>query len=119
MEEDFSHCHTPTEEDALPDDTDGYDPLYPTREIIFRAWSDDAFKQRLLQEPITVLKEFGAKVPDSITEVRVVENTNNTAYFILPREPDSATGKTEDEIRELLDNMLLTQLVFPTVLSSE
>lgn len=91
--------------------------LYPTREIIFRAWSDDAFKQRLLTNPLEVMREFGAKIPSKVTELRVVENSDAVAYFILPKAPDTSE-MSDDEIKETIDSMLLTQLVFPTVLGS-
>lgn len=56
-------------------------------QIIARAWTDEAFKARLLREPATVLRENGISVPDGV-EVRVLENTKKVFHLVLPRRPD-------------------------------
>jgi hypothetical protein len=43
--------------------------------ILTNAWSDDAFKQRLLDSPTSVLSEYGLGVPASAT-VNVVTSTS-------------------------------------------
>ena len=42
------------------------------RQIVAKAWSDHAFKQRLIANPAEVLRENGLDVPQG-TEVRLVE----------------------------------------------
>lgn len=51
-----------------------------------KAWSDEAFKERLLKEPARVLAENGIEVPPGV-EVRVVENTADVTYLTLPPKP--------------------------------
>src|SRR5829696_1640769 len=54
--------------------------------IVAKAWSDPAFKQRLMENPAEVLKEEGVDVPAGI-EVRVIETPESRRFFILPEEP--------------------------------
>src|SRR4051812_40251927 len=51
--------------------------------VVAEAWSDDAFKERLMQDPPSALKEFGIDVPAGV-EFRVVENTDKVRYITLP-----------------------------------
>ncbi len=92
-----------------------YDSNFAYREVVYRAWSDNEFKLNLLKNPINVLKEFNVALPSNIKEVEIVENTENKIYLVLPNEPEFG-DLSEDEIKELLDSMLLTQFVFPSVL---
>jgi hypothetical protein len=55
-------------------------------QAVARAWSDEAFKRRLLAEPGAVLREQGMDVPSGV-EVRVVENTARVAHLVLPARP--------------------------------
>ena len=61
--------------------------------IIAKSWADDAYKQRLINNPADVLKEEGVPVPDGIT-IKVVENTPTLFYVILPQNPG---GELTDE----------------------
>lgn len=54
--------------------------------MIARVWSDDAFKQRLIAEPNTVLAGEGFPVPPGV-EIRIVENTDSVTYVTLPAPP--------------------------------
>ena len=54
--------------------------------VIAKAWSDAAFKARLLHDPHAALSEAGVEVPAGIT-VKVVENTSDTMYLVLPQRP--------------------------------
>ena len=55
-------------------------------EIITTAWSDPAFKQRLMKDPKGVAGEYGISVPDGL-EISVVENTADKIYVVLPAKP--------------------------------
>ena len=55
-------------------------------QVVAKAWTDESFKQRLLAEPATVLREQGMEVPPGV-EVRVVENTGTVAHLVLPTRP--------------------------------
>ena len=60
-------------------------------EIIARAWSDPAFKARLLKDTKTVLYEQGVDLPSG-ADVRVVENTEALVHFVLPARPAGAAA---------------------------
>ncbi|QTA85226.1 NHLP leader peptide family RiPP precursor [Desulfonema magnum] len=52
--------------------------------IITRAWTDDAFKAAVLDNPKGVLeREFGYTVPESV-RIEAVEETALTRYLVLP-----------------------------------
>ena len=55
-------------------------------QVVAKAWTDEAFKRRLLAEPGAVLREQGVDVPPGV-EVRVVENTDAVVHLTLPRPP--------------------------------
>jgi len=51
--------------------------------LVAKAWSDGAFKQRLMADPAAVLKEEGVAFAEGI-ELRVVENTDNVVHLTRP-----------------------------------
>lgn len=65
--------------------------------IVSNAWSDMEFKQKLLSDPKNVLKQNGVVIPDSL-DVKIVENTNNVVYFILPQKPDVTRDVLEEDL---------------------
>jgi len=52
-------------------------------DIIAKAWADQDFKKRLLEDATTVLQEEGVLVPDGV-EVRAVENTEKVFHLVIP-----------------------------------
>ena len=67
-------------------------------QLVSRAWSDPAFKQRLLSDPAAVLKEQGIDVGPGV-EVRVVENTENVVYLALPPQPSE--GLSDEQLDQV------------------
>jgi len=63
--------------------------------IVAQAWADDAFKQRLLSDPTTVLKENGIDIPAGL-EIKVLESTSTLVHLVLPPRPDPARIGTAD-----------------------
>lgn len=63
--------------------------------IVAKAWADEGFKQRLLADPATVLKENGIDAPEGIT-FKVVESTSDLIHLILPPKPESRVVAAED-----------------------
>lgn len=55
-------------------------------QVVAKAWADDDFKTRLLQDPAAVLSEEGLPLPQGI-EIRAVENTDKVLYLTLPPKP--------------------------------
>jgi hypothetical protein len=66
----------------------------PFAKVIAKAWSDEAYKQRLIDDPRTVLTEAGIDVPEN-REIRVFENTDSVANIVLPTAPDE--GEISEE----------------------
>jgi nitrile hydratase alpha subunit len=60
-------------------------------EIIAKAWSDSAFKERLLKHTKTVLEEEGVAVPPG-KEVRAIEDTDSLVHFVIPAKPPAVQG---------------------------
>ncbi|WP_319777857.1 NHLP leader peptide family RiPP precursor [Maridesulfovibrio sp.] len=65
--------------------------------IVSKAWADEVYKQRLLNNPAAVLAEEGFKVPEGVN-VEVFEQGKADAYFLLP-EPLEASDLAELEER--------------------
>ena len=57
--------------------------------IVARAWVDPDFKQRLLREPLEVFREYRLEPPEGIKEIKIVENSAEIMYFVLPAPPAS------------------------------
>ena len=64
-------------------------------ELVAKAWTDEAFKKRLMANPAEVLREEGFPTPPAGVQIRVVENTDTTRYLVLPSRPKS-TDLQED-----------------------
>lgn len=54
--------------------------------LINRAWQDDAFKRSLLFNPKETIQREGINLPKNV-EVRVVEETADTIYLVIPKKP--------------------------------
>ncbi len=54
--------------------------------VVAKAWSDPAFKKRLLENPKETLESNGLKLSPG-TKLVVNENTKNTLYLTLPEKP--------------------------------
>lgn len=62
--------------------------------IVAKAWSNEAFKQRLLADPAAVLRAEGITVPAG-SELRIFENTDKVINLTLPAKP--AVSELSDE----------------------
>ena len=54
-----------------------------TQEIISKARHDEEFRKLLLENPKEAVKQVGLNVPDFV-DLRVVEETGNVCYIVLP-----------------------------------
>ena len=61
-------------------------------EAIKKAWSDPAFRAKLLADPRAALLAEGVQVPADIT-FNVVENTGNVINLVLPARPSEAISE--------------------------
>jgi Nitrile hydratase, alpha chain len=68
------------------------------RRLIQRSLQDEAFRQRMLADPRAVIEqELGSRLPESV-EVRVVEETADTIYLVLPSaSPLGQGGELSDQ----------------------
>jgi hypothetical protein len=64
--------------------------------IVAKAWADEDYKQRLLNDPAAVLKAEGVEVPKGV-EFKCVEATENLAGLVLPPKPTAIGGVEEGE----------------------
>src|SRR5581483_9912598 len=73
--------------------------------VVARAWSDAGFKQQLLANPATVLRENGVPIPGG-KQVQVHEDSESLQHFVLPARPtelsdeqlDAAAGGATDPV---------------------
>ena len=71
------------------------------RTLIERSARDENFRRRLLDDPKgTVEQEFGTRLPEGI-EIRVVEETPNVVYLVLPPKESASAQGSELSDREL------------------
>jgi hypothetical protein len=62
--------------------------------LIAKAWMDERFKKRFLENPAAVLKEEGLEAPYGV-EVKVVESTDKVLYLVLPHNPIGELSEQE------------------------
>jgi hypothetical protein len=71
------------------------------RQIVAKAWCDDAFMKRLFSDPRSVLAEHSLAVPEDTevqvtegTEVKVMVSADTVRHYVLPvRPPDELTDE--------------------------
>lgn len=68
-----------------------------TAQLIAKAWSDPAFKARLVTDPKAVLRAEGFDIPDGL-EIRVLENTENLRHLVLPALPGELTDEQLERV---------------------
>ncbi|NBD23121.1 NHLP leader peptide family RiPP precursor [Paenibacillus glycinis] len=68
-----------------------------SKQIIEKAWSDEAFKAKLLADPKEALKEaFNLTIPTDV-ELIVVEETSTKLALVIPQHP-SDDAKTVEPV---------------------
>ena len=71
------------------------------RRLVHRSIQDDAFRQRLMEDPkAAVEEELGTRLPEE-TRVVAVEETADTVYLVLPYVSTEAQEAGELSDREL------------------
>lgn len=64
-------------------------------QLIARSFEDERFKQDLLANPkVAVEKELGTKLPKGL-EIKVIEETETTAYMVIPKNPYEGLAESE------------------------
>lgn len=67
------------------------------QQIIAKCWADESFKQQLMADPATTLKQEGINIPHEVT-VNVCENTEGVFHFVIPARPDVLDDDSLDEL---------------------
>ena len=60
--------------------------------IIAKAWNDDAFKQKLIDEPKQTLADEGIELPDDKT-ITVLADTDQVSHLVIPNKPDELSDE--------------------------
>jgi hypothetical protein len=71
--------------------------------VVAKAWSDESFKKKLFSDPKTALGANGIAIPEGL-EVKVVEQTRELVYVVIPFKPEDAEGgswQCEDDCYDL------------------
>ena len=63
-------------------------------QLIAKAWTDEAFKAKLLSDSKAAMAEVGMDAPEGV-EIEVVESTQEKAYLVMPPKP--GPGELSDE----------------------
>ena len=66
--------------------------------LVAKAWSDEAFKERLLSDSRTVLEAEGIIVPPGV-DVKVVEQTETQLFMVIPKKPEGVAAAVWAEER--------------------
>lgn len=66
--------------------------------IVAKAWSDAAFKKKLIDSPAEVLKTYGIDLPKGQRCI-INESTKETIYLMLPPKPDGQL--TEEKLQQV------------------
>ncbi|SDL52860.1 NHLP leader peptide domain-containing protein [Maridesulfovibrio ferrireducens] len=64
--------------------------------IVAKAWADEDYKQRLLNDPTAVMKEEGIEVPEGV-KFKCVEATEKQAWLVLPPRPGKGCIEAGEE----------------------
>lgn len=67
------------------------------QEVIAKVWSDESLKTKLLDNPKSVLAEYGLDFPKSV-EVQVHENGPSLMNYVLPQASEIPAGVDLEEI---------------------
>lgn len=54
--------------------------------LVADTWDDEQLKQRLIDDPVAVLRERGIHIPQGLT-IKIVEDTDHVEHLVLPSEP--------------------------------
>jgi nitrile hydratase len=60
-----------------------------------------AYRSRVVVDPRGVMQDFDTEVPDDV-EVRVIDNTAECRYLVLPLRPEGTDGLSEQELQQLV-----------------
>lgn len=62
------------------------------QQIIAKCWADTAFKQQLISNPVSTLKQEGIDVPEGLS-MTVLENSDTLMNLVIPVKPDELSDE--------------------------
>ena len=74
-------------------------PIAAYAKVVKQAWSDPAFKARLMENPQASLAAAGVPVPAGVT-VKVLEDTDEVVHLVLP--PQTGDDALSDDHLDLV-----------------
>ncbi|HEY9600229.1 MAG TPA: NHLP leader peptide family RiPP precursor [Allocoleopsis sp.] len=95
--------------------------LQTIQEVITRVWSNESLKTKLLNNPKSILAEYGLEFPDSV-EVQVHENTHSLMNYVVPQASEIPQGLDLEEIEPMAGKVMklaLADEAFKTKLLSD
>lgn len=77
--------------------------------LVARAWSDDKFKQDLINDPAGTLSGLGVTIPEDV-DIKVVEDSPSVVHLVIPRRPGEVS---EEDIEAALKGNSVVMKVTP------
>jgi len=68
--------------------------------VVAKAWADDGFKEKLIKDPIPILKEHGVEFPPG-AKLNVIEAKREEVYLVIPPKPEKP-GMGVEEVQDRL-----------------
>ena len=65
--------------------------------LVARAWQDESFKEQLLKDARAALEAEGISLPETF-EIKAVEETSTSFYFVIPPKPSDTEELTDAEL---------------------
>ena len=66
-------------------------------QLVAKCWADEAFKQKLLTDPVATLKAEGIELPAGL-DVKVFENTDQVFHLVIPAKPNDLSDEDLDKV---------------------
>jgi hypothetical protein len=73
------------------------DPLLDYQALVERCWNDEDFRNRLLSNPLQVLREEGYNFPEG-SKVHIHQNTPDHLNLILPSTPENLSDEELSDV---------------------
>ena len=81
--------------------------------IIVRAWKDPRFKENLLKNPRSALKEMGLDLPEDL-QIKVVEDKRSSFTFVLPAPSAQVNQLSDSELEKMAGGIKTNYHCFAT-----
>ncbi len=82
--------------------------------VVARAWSDAAFKERLLRDPAEALKENGIIISADVV-LKVVENSGKVQHLVLPKPPSDVVELSDEELDQVAGGLVIRAFCPPEI----